>query len=162
MSDRLKDHDLSVVLRSPSVSFGDKASVLQEVLPDVEPLALNLAYLLTAKNRLGMLDDLVSEYDVLLNRHYGREHAEATVAIQLDEEYRDRLRGRLAELTGKDIVLTTNIDPTVLGGVVIRVGDKLIDGSVRNKLDRLGRGLREAGLSGYVTESSGQPGKEEG
>ncbi len=79
----------------------------------------------------------------MADAYQGVEHAEVTTAIPLDEEDRQRLSERLAELTGTRIVLSTRVDPNVIGGFVVRIGDRLIDGSTKSKLDSLRKSLVE-------------------
>ena len=77
---KLKDADLLGVLENPKIHFADKANILDTVLVEVSPLAKNLAYLLTTKNRLRMLDIILVEYQRLMDSYYGREHIAITTA----------------------------------------------------------------------------------
>lgn len=142
----LKDAQLAGLLENPKLRFSEKEKMLQSILSGVSPLALNLAYLLVAKNRLGIVDGLLDEYKNMVNAHYGRETAEVTTAVSLSDEEKEKIKGKLAGVTGKELLITANIDPDIMGGVVARVGDKLIDGSVRTRLKELHRDLLEAGL----------------
>ncbi len=147
----LKDSQLIALLENPKLRFSEKKKVLQNILAGISPLAMNLIYLLTAKNRLRIVADLVIEYRRLINAYYGRETAEVVTAITLSDEEKEILRERLATITGKELVLTTQVAPDVMGGLVAKVGDKLIDGSVRTRLQELRRDLVKAGLSDYVS-----------
>jgi len=79
----------------------------------------------------------------MADAHQGLEHAEVITAIPIDEEDKEKLAQRLATITGKQIVLAADIDPTIIGGFVARVGDKLIDGSTRARLESLKKRLIE-------------------
>jgi F-type H+-transporting ATPase subunit delta len=142
----LKDPQLAGLLGNPKLRFGEKAKMLRSILSSISPLALNLAYLLVAKNRLMILDGLVDEYKRSVNAYYGRETAEVTTAISLSNKEKKKLQGKLAAVTGKELVVTAHVDPGIMGGVVAKVGDKLIDSSVRTRLKELRRDLLEAGL----------------
>lgn len=142
----LKDPQLAVLLENPKLRFSEKEEMLQNILSSVGPLALNLAKMLVAKNRLGIVDGLIEEFNNMLNKHFGKETAEITTAIPLSDEGKEMVRGKLAGVTGKDLVVTAEVDPEIMGGVVARVGDKLIDGSVRTRLKELRKDLLEAGL----------------
>ena len=146
VADTLKDPQLIAMLENPKIHFSEKANLLQNILKGIGPVAMNLVSFLVAKNRLKILGDLVTEYKYLVDAHYGREHAEVITAIPLDEKDKNNLQQRLATLTNKEIVLTAQVDPNIGGGLIARIGDKLIDGSVRTKLQVLRRGLIEAGL----------------
>lgn len=136
---------LITMLETPRLRLGDKMRLLDEVLGSINPLAINLAYLLVARGRLGIAGDVASEYERLVNDHRGIQHAEVTTAIPLDEEDRKRLKDRLEAVTDREIVLSAEIDPEIIGGIVARLGDRLIDGSTRSKLKALRRSLVEGG-----------------
>ncbi len=139
----LSQPQLMAILESPKVHLDEKMELISRCLPGVSQLALNLVYLLVARRRLRLIDQIVSEYQRLADAYQGVEHAEVTTAIPLDEEDKQRLSERLAELTGTRIVLSTRVDPNVIGGFVVRIGDRLIDGSTKSKLDSLRKSLVE-------------------
>jgi F-type H+-transporting ATPase subunit delta len=136
------DRSVASYLESPDISFEDKARLLSERLGDVEPLVLNLVYLLIARGRFGMLIDITDEYQRLLDKYNNIERAEATTAIPLDEGDKKRLAEKLGSITGKKVILEDEIDHDLIGGVVVRVAGKLLDGSTRGKLEALKRELR--------------------
>ena len=137
----MKDPLLYAFLASPKVPFGDKARILSQHLEGVNPLALNLAYLLVARRRLRIVGDMVDEYGRLVDEHRGIAHAEVTAAIPVDEGIKDRLVSRLGSLVGQEIVLKVEVDPSLVGGIIARIGDKIIDGSTRNRLASLRESL---------------------
>ena len=142
------DTTLLALLENPEVRFDDKAKVLSERLGGVNPEALKLVSLLVTKGRLAMINDIADEYQRLLDNYRGiegAEVAEVTTAIPLDDEDRLRLAQRITEIVGKAVVLEPKVDPSVIGGIIIRVGDKLIDGSIRSKLMALKKDLSAAG-----------------
>ena len=140
----LADPQLRAILEDPKVHIGDKENLVKKVLPDISQLALNFVYLLVAKQRLSILEQIVSEYERMADSYAGLEHAKVITAIPVDEESKRKLSERLAAITGKKIVLTTEVDPAIIGGFVARVGDELIDGSTRAKLESLKRRLIQA------------------
>jgi F-type H+-transporting ATPase subunit delta len=77
---------------------------------------------------------MVLEYGRLVDEHRGIAHAEVATAVPLEPEEKDKLVRRLGDLVGREIVLTTRVDPAIIGGLVARVGDKLIDGSTKSRL----------------------------
>jgi len=129
-----EDETFVALLENPKVHFEDKARLLSEWLGDINPLALNLVYLLVARGRLGMVGDVADEYQRLLDSYRGIERAEVTTAIPLDDEDKQRLEERLGAVVGKKVVLKLKVDSNVVGGIVARIGGKLLDGSTHSKL----------------------------
>lgn len=140
-----EDATLIAWLESPKFHFDDKARLLREQLGDVSPLALNLIYLLITRGGLSMVSDIANEYQRLLDSHRGIEQAEVTTAVPLDDEDKLRLEEHLSAVVGKKVVLKLEVDPSVLGGIVAKIGDKLLDGSTRSKLVALKRELAGVG-----------------
>ncbi len=130
----IEDPVLYPLLESPKIPFSEKARILGQQLEGITPLAMNLARLLVAKRRLGIAGDIAVEYQSLLDEHRGIAHAEVATAVPVDEEVKDKLAHRLGHLVGREVVITTSVDPSLIGGLVARVGDKLIDGSIRSRL----------------------------
>ncbi len=136
-----EDAALVALLENPRLHFNDKARLLSEQLGDINPLALNLVYLLVARGRLSMLGEIADEYQRLLDSYRGIEEAEVTTAIPLDDEDKLRLGERLGAIVGKKVVIKPEVDSSVIGGIVARIGGKLLDGSTRSRLDALKREL---------------------
>jgi F-type H+-transporting ATPase subunit delta len=129
-----EDATFMALAENPKIRFEDKARLLAEGLGDINPLALNLVYLLVAKGRLSMVGDVADEYQRLLDSYRGIEQAEVTTAIPLDDKDKQRLGERLGAVVGKKIVLKPKVDSSVVGGIVARIGGKLLDGSTHSKL----------------------------
>lgn len=136
-----EDAKFVALLENPKVRFGEKARLLSGWLGDITPLALNLVYLLVSRGMLGMVGDVADEYQRLLDSYRGIEQAEVTTAVPLDDEDRKRLEERLGAVVGKRVVVKPTVDPGVVGGVVARIGGKLLDGSTRSKLKALKKAL---------------------
>jgi F-type H+-transporting ATPase subunit delta len=122
------------VLASSRAPSDVKARLLRAGLADVGPLALNLAHLLVEKGRIGLAEQVRDEYRRLLDDHRGVAQATVLTAVALSEDERRAVVERLRGLTGKEIVLEAQVDPEILGGLVARIGDRLIDGSTRGRL----------------------------
>jgi F-type H+-transporting ATPase subunit delta len=141
-----EDEAFFALLESPKVPFADKARLLSQWLGDINPLALNLVYLLVARGRLGMVGDIADEYQRLLDSYRGIEQAEVTTAVPLDDKDKQRLEERLGAVVGKKVVVKPRVDPSILGGIVARIGGKLLDGSTRSKLMALKKALASGEL----------------
>lgn len=133
--------DVAVIagLESPKFHFEDKTRLLAERLGAVSPLALNLAYLLMTRGRLDMAGDIAAEYQRLWDSHRGIEQAEVITAVPLDDEDKQRLSERLGAVISKKVVLKSKVDSGIIGGIVARIGGKLLDGSTRSRLLALKR-----------------------
>jgi F-type H+-transporting ATPase subunit delta len=129
-----EDAEVVALLENPKVRFEDKARLLSEWLGDVNPLALNLVYLLVTRGRLSLAGDIADEYQRLLDSYRGIERAEVTTAVTLDDEDKQRLEEQLGAVVGKKVVLEPKVDSSLIGGIVARVGGKLLDGSTHSKL----------------------------
>ena len=140
-----EDAAVATFLESPKINFDDKARLISERLNGINPLALNLVYLLVARGRLSMIGDIADDYQRLLDNYRGIEPAEVTTAIPLDEEDKLRLAEHLSAVVGKKVVIKSKVDPGVIGGITARIGDKLLDGSTRSKLEALKKELAGAG-----------------
>jgi len=126
---------------SPKFHFDDKVRLFSERLGDINPLALNLVYLLIVRGRLSVVGDIADEYQRLLDAHHGIERAEVTAAIPLANEDKLKLGKCLGTVVGREVVIKPEVDSSLIGGFVARIGGKLIDGSIRGKLLALGREL---------------------
>ena len=114
---------------------------------EIDPYVFNLALLLVGKDVLRLADDIASEYRLLFDAYRGIEHAEVTTAVPLDEKDKEAISNRIGEIMGRKVTLDMQVDPSIIGGFIARIGDMLIDGSVRQNLDALGKNLLEVGRS---------------
>jgi len=129
---------------SRPVSVAAKEEFLRKAAGEVAPLAWNLVRLLAAKRRLALLPQIAEAFQELLDEHRGIAHAQVVTAVPLGDGDRDALARRLSELTGKQVLVEARHDPEILGGLIARIGDRLIDGSTRSKLVALKRQLAGA------------------
>jgi len=129
------------VLDSSRVPSDAKVRLLRAGLTDLSPLATNLAHLLVEKGRIALAEQVRAEYQRLLDEHRGVAQATVITAVSLSEDERRAVVQRLQEVTGRQIVLETQVDPEILGGLVARIGDRVIDGSTRGRLLALRQSL---------------------
>jgi F-type H+-transporting ATPase subunit delta len=126
---------------SPKIKFENKARLLTERLGDISSLAGNLLLLLVSRNGAGMTGDIAAEFRRMVDAYHGVQKAEITTAVPLDDADRRRLEERLSALVGSRVIVEAGVDPEILGGVVARVGGKLLDGSTRSRLVALKKDL---------------------
>ncbi|MCK5589963.1 MAG: ATP synthase F1 subunit delta [Dehalococcoidales bacterium] len=137
------DEAFTALVENPKLPFEVKKSLLEQRLRDVNPLALNLVCLLVHRGRLGTAGNVSREYDRLLDAYHGIEHAEVVTALSLDEKDKERISSQLGEMVNRKVIVDAVVDSSVIGGFKAKIGDMLIDGSVRNSLDALRRNLVE-------------------
>jgi len=121
----------------PGVTAARKAAVLDKVLANGQPEARNLARLLLERGRLADVPRIATLYDEALRAERGIVIAEVTTADPLSPDAEALVRERLQRLTGKQGDLRVGVDPSIIGGIVARVGDLVIDGSVISQLRKL-------------------------
>jgi F-type H+-transporting ATPase subunit delta len=134
--------DLNRLVRSPVFSREDQAKGMEAVLAQAGASALTrkLVLLLAEKRRLFALNDVIRSFEQLLAKHRGEVAAEVTSARALSSEEATDLKRVLKDKLGREPMLELHIDPTLLGGLKLKVGSRMIDSSLRSKLD----GLRAA------------------
>ena len=135
------------LLGSPKVSPERKEAFLRATLEgQVDPTLLEFLLLVRRKGRFGLLGEIASEYTRLLDKDQGILKANVTTAVELDGGERDRLARVLEARTGLKIVLEEEVDPSVIGGLVVILGGQIIDDSVRHHLEVLRNELRAISL----------------
>ena len=129
---------LRALLGQPLVTEERKKLALRNAFGDrVSPVVLAFLDLLVDKRRIGLLPELQREFARRVREHRNIARARATSAVPLTPEQTAALERSLEARTGKDIELETEVDPSVLGGVLVRIGDTVFDGTVRGNLERL-------------------------
>ena len=126
---------------APDVVEDKRSAVLGRVLekarPEATPVTRNFMDLLLKKARFDHFEEIAESFSVLMEEHRGILRAVVTTATEIDPEMQARLRSRLERMTGKTIQLTHRLDPEILGGVVVTLAGRMIDGCVRSEIDRL-------------------------
>jgi F-type H+-transporting ATPase subunit delta len=144
---RLREEDPTFLnfLLSPEVQHDQKQRFIDAVFrPRVSSLVVNFLRLLVEKARMGVLPEMCREFQQLVEEHQGRLRAQVQTPARLSSDQESRLKTELDRITGKDVILEKRIEPSLLGGVVVFVGNKVIDGSLRRGLGQ----MREALLAG--------------
>ena len=143
LAEIMTDQELMALLENPRLPFSEKKTLLQKRLGEMHPLALNLGFLLVKKGLLGRSRDVLQEFNALVDTHQGIERARVTTALPLGEEEKKTVSHRLGEIVHRNVVMEGEVDPSIIGGFVARMGDTLIDGSVRQKLESLKKSMME-------------------
>ena len=125
------------VMGNPRFSFESKSKLLANYLKGINPKALNLASILVRKGNFNIVKDIFADYQTLLDQYNGIAQAKVTTAMPMDENQKTKVAGNLAKLTGKKVVISNNVDPRIIGGMVARVDGIIIDGSTSSQLNAL-------------------------
>jgi len=136
-------------LENPQSPFDERHAAFRSLFSKDEmlPQVWNLLGLVLRRRRLESIGGIAREFRRLYNRRVGITEAIATSAAELDDDEVGALRGRLEQMTGGKVDLSLRVDPKLLGGVQVRLGDVLIDGSVRGRLERLRARLESGALT---------------
>ncbi len=130
-----ENRDLAVFFFSPYFSTEEKVDDLRRTVSDADPTVLNFLELLVEKHRMPAIFRIRRGLDKLWEEVNRRLAVEITSAVDLDQEIVDRIGKRIGEQTGQTIELSTQVDPDLLGGLVVRVGNSVLDASIRNRLE---------------------------
>lgn len=129
---------LAYLLREPKVPAQRKEIALREALTSkVLPTSLNLALLVVQRGLVDLMPNIATELERFVLDYYNQAVAEVTTAAEMDKAQSDLIKGALERTTGKNIIMHTRIDPSILGGLIARVGDQIVDSSVRYRLHAL-------------------------
>ena len=131
------NEDFMAFLKHADVPVENKFNAIGQVLPEVHPLIRNLVDLLVAKGLVDLVPEVRESYGVLLDEHLGRQRVQVISAVPLDQQELEQITQFVSKLAGKEVVVSTQVDEAILGGLVIQIGDQLLDGSTRSQLDSL-------------------------
>jgi F-type H+-transporting ATPase subunit delta len=128
------------VLSDDKLPLQQRLQIVEQLL-QVSPLALNLAKLLVSKGRVTAARGVAQAFEAMADDHEGIAKAQVTTAVELAPQQRAAIEEKLSASLGKRVQATTSVEPGLLGGIVLRIGDQLVDGSIRTRLRRLKRQL---------------------
>lgn len=140
-----KDIELTTILENPRIPFDAKKTILESRLGEINSLALNLTLLLVSRGLLKIFPKIYQEFISILDTHYGIERAKVITAIQLDEDEKEIISRQLGSLINRKILVENEVNPDIIAGFIARIRDKLIDASIRQRLETLKKNLVEAG-----------------
>ncbi len=138
--------DLNRLVRSPAFSGAEQLQALSAVLDraGIGGLAAKFLKLVTMNRRLFAARDMVRGYRELVALHKGEATAEVTVAERLKDDHLAALKSALKAVSGKDVDLNIKIDPAIIGGLVVKLGSRMVDTSLRTKLNAIRHAMKEA------------------
>jgi ATP synthase F1 delta subunit len=139
-----EDRDLQVFFFSPYFSTKEKEDALDRAISGADEIFVNFLKLLIENHRMPVIFRVRRGYDELWEEANKLLPVSVTSAIELDEKTVSELGDRIADQTGRRVQVSAHVDPDILGGIVVRVGDSILDASVRNRLDQLRRNVARA------------------
>ena len=139
--------DLDRLVRSPVFSADAQSKALGAVLDKagIAGISANFLKVLIANRRLFAVRDVMRAFRALVAKFKGQVTADVTVAEALSDRNLDALKSSLKSVTGKDVTLNVKVDPSIIGGLVVKLGSRMVDSSLRTKLNSIKHAMKEAG-----------------
>jgi F-type H+-transporting ATPase subunit delta len=141
ISEFMGDPEVRRVLENSRVGQEPKQRLIAAALADLPEMPQNLARLLVRKGRTSLAVDIAEQFEQLMEQERGISRARATTAVPLADAERNALAKQLQVQTGNQVVLETAVEPALLGGVIVQIGDRLIDASTKGRLEALRESL---------------------
>ena len=139
--------DLMRLIRSPVFGADEQAKALGAVLAraGIAGLAAQFLKVVAANRRLFAVRQIIRDFRALVASHKGELTADVTVAEQLNDARFAEIKSTLAAVTGKDVQMNVHIDPSIIGGLIVKLGSRMVDSSLRTKLSAIKHAMKEAG-----------------
>ncbi len=138
-----QDATVKLFLESPRVSYEQKNAILSQAIGDRVPrVFLRFLQTMVHNRRQMMIPDIATEYSRLLDAEEGRVHAEVTVARSVNDAETATIGTQLSRVLGKSVLPQVSVDPAIMGGIIVKVGNTVMDGSVRRRLSKLASRMR--------------------
>jgi len=139
--------DLRRLAHSPAFSMDQQAKAVRVVADaaGTSGLTKNFLELLVEKRRLSAVSDIIRAFRTLVARHRGEVEADVVTAVPLSDDQKNDLKQALRGFAGQDVSMNIRVDPSILGGLIVKIGSRMIDNSVRTKLNRLRHVMKEVG-----------------
>ncbi|HEX3805112.1 MAG TPA: ATP synthase F1 subunit delta [Solirubrobacteraceae bacterium] len=139
-----QNRDLAVFFFSPYFSVEEKKDGLHRMVEGADPAVMNFLEALIERHRMPVIFRIRTEFELLFDKANKLLPVQVTSAIELDPQLVENLGKRIGEQTGNEIELTSKVDPDILGGIVLRVGNFILDASIRTRLEKLRREVAQA------------------
>ncbi|MDG2200726.1 MAG: ATP synthase F1 subunit delta [Phycisphaerales bacterium] len=147
------DRQFREMITSPVIDASRRAEALGRIFGNrVTDLVVRFLIILNRNGRLGHLESIQAAYDQQVQEAFGRIEVDVITASEIDAEARNRIGERIKQALGKEPVMHAYTDPSIIGGVRLRIGDEMIDGSVATRLRRMGTALQQNGSQGIRTQ----------
>jgi F-type H+-transporting ATPase subunit delta len=152
----IKSPQLTAALASPRIDEAEKTRVIDRLFTDeFHPILIKFLKVMASRSRLGYLAAVRTAAEMIHDEMMGRVVASVRTAVPLDDALRSEIAGQLGSMMNRQVRLRESVDPELIGGMIIRVGDRVFDSSVSNRLDKMARRTRE-GFSSKLLERFSQ------
>jgi len=139
-----ENREMQLFFFSPYFSSAEKEDGLRKAVSDAEPELLNFLLLLIEKHRMPVLFRIRRQFEALWAKENKRLGVTVTSAVELDPQIAERIGSEIEEQTGNTVELESKVDPDILGGLVVQVGNMVLDTSIRNRLEKLRKSVASA------------------
>jgi F-type H+-transporting ATPase subunit delta len=139
-----ENREMQLFFFSPYFSSAEKEAGLEKAIADTEPELVNFLELLLEKHRMPVLFRIRRQFDALWARENKQLAVTVTSAVELDPEIAERIGSEIEKQTGNKVELQSRVDPDILGGLVVQVGNMVLDTSIRNRLEKLRKSVAQA------------------
>jgi F-type H+-transporting ATPase subunit delta len=139
-----ESHDLAVFFFSPYFSVPEKKDGLKRTVQDADPAVVNFLEALIERHRMPAIFRIRTDFDAMWEKERRRLPVQITSAIELDRTVVDSLGKRIGEQVDRQVEVSSDVDPDILGGVVLRVGNVILDASIKNRLEQLRKQVAQA------------------
>ncbi|MGD9580175.1 MAG: ATP synthase F1 subunit delta [Vampirovibrionia bacterium] len=137
-----ENEDLKKFLDHPIIPIKEKKEVVETIFSNrISPYVINLLKLLLDRNRMFIIDAINESFKMLFNKRFDIALAVVTTAIDIDDNTKSTIKQKLVDIMGKHVEIETKVDPEILGGVLITIGDSVLDGSIKGRLNDIKRQL---------------------
>jgi F-type H+-transporting ATPase subunit delta len=137
VSELLANEEVRRIVQHPVIPYAAKERLLQKLAAGIRPEPMDLVLLMIRRGRPRAIEPMIGHFTALLRAERGIVLAEVRTALPLEDEQRRAVTDRLGELTGDTVEMHEVVDESLIGGIAVRIGDRLYDASVRNRLERL-------------------------
>lgn len=146
-----KNHSLELMLKNPIINEDKKRKILHEIFKKkVQTITITFFDIILRKNRARYLPAIAASFDSMYNQHQGIEKAMITTPFPLNDTLRREFEKTVAKITGKKVLLTEKVDPSIIGGYILKIGDRQLDESVNGKLKALSYEFKEEGYTKLI------------
>ncbi|MFN8576450.1 MAG: F0F1 ATP synthase subunit delta [Candidatus Sericytochromatia bacterium] len=144
ISETLKEyHDFNNLLLHPVISNQDKKDMFSKIFSEkIDKVTENLVMLLIDKKRESLIPEISELYKQMYNKLHSRVIAEVYTSIEISKNLLSIIKGKLETYLSKEVEIEDHVDPKVIGGVLVKIGDRVIDGTIRTKFENMARSLR--------------------
>lgn len=134
--------DLYEILINPVVSIENKKEIIDRVFSnEIDALIINFLKILVDKNRFNAFDEIISSYNKAIDKVNNISRVDVTSAVEMNDEAKNKLKNKLEEKMKLNVILNLNVNPDIIAGLVIKIGDNVIDMSLKHKLEDLSKNI---------------------